>query len=229
MLTGKVRGIFLVGILLIIAATGAVGVQFFNRVSHETFEGASHNAVAHKDVGEQSTGISSKEENKGEFAVEDVLNDRELVETLKAIRATEATRPPAIPDDTTEEEIYRNPYVRHIRAALNSYLAGKMEGLSGAVLSDMIKICALQRSDADYYRNKFVVLSAENNAFGGAAVYLAFRGKPDAIFWAWVYNIGGDDEKSAEYELRSFCKKPLSDKRLMNELHAILKSARYTL
>ncbi len=225
----KAKRVFLIGVLLLVAAGGVVGAQFFRRSFPKDSQRISGNASARRGISEQSAAMPEKE-NGGAWNRGGIVGNRELAEALKAIQAAEATRPPAIPDDATQEEIYRNPYVRHIRAALNSYLAGKMEGLSGVVLSGMIERCTLQKADADYYRNKFVVLSAENNAFGGASVYLAFQGKPDAIFWAWVYQLGGDDEEGAEYELRSFCKKPLrSDKRLMNELRAILESARYTL
>ena len=56
--------------------------------------------------------------------------------------------------------------------------------------------------DKSYYESKFLLYGAVDNDYGGVQAYIVFIDKPDTIFWAWVYRLGGD----GGYSLRGFCK-----------------------
>ena len=62
--------------------------------------------------------------------------------------------------------------------------------------------CGLGIVDKSYYESKFLLYGAADNDYGGVQAYIVFIDKPDTIFWAWVYRLGGD----GEYSLRGFCK-----------------------
>jgi len=49
----------------------------------------------------------------------------EIDEIAEAIKKVEAEQPPRITGNETDEELYNNPYIRHIRTALNGYLDGR--------------------------------------------------------------------------------------------------------
>ena len=106
--------------------------------------------------------------------------------------------------DLTEEEIYKNPFVTHIRVALNGYLDGSNAGIEDSSVIDGMENsgldCGLSKYDKSYFKSKFIVWSSETNKYGGRSTYIIFIDKPDTIFWAWVYKIDTD-----EYVLRSFC------------------------
>lgn len=123
---------------------------------------------------------------------------------LEAIKKVEAEQPPRITGDETEEEIYNNPYIKHIRTALNGYLDGSNTGAEEAIALDENKLdeCGLDSFDKSYYQSKFFLYDVSDNDYGGVQVYIVFTNKPDTIFWAWVYRLGGD----GEYSLRGFCK-----------------------
>lgn len=127
-----------------------------------------------------------------------------LSKIAEAIRKVEAEQPPRIVGNETEEEIYNNPYIKHIRTALNGYLDGSNTGAEEAMALDENKSdeCGLDSFDKSYYRSKFFLYDVSDNDYGGVQAYIVFVDKPDTIFWAWVYRLGGD----GEYSLRGFCK-----------------------
>lgn len=122
--------------------------------------------------------------------------------------------------EMTEEDIYQNPFVMHIRVALNGYLYGSMkeEDLETSESEGEMK-CGLANFDKLYYKSKFVVLQVEPNKYGGMNSYITFVDKPDAVFWAWVYEYG----ESGQYVLRGLCEKGYENKaESIKELKKIL-------
>lgn len=120
-----------------------------------------------------------------------------------AIKKIESEEPPRISDNPTEEEVYNNEYIKHIRVALDDYLAGKTDTADEAreemELSADSK-CGLGIFDKTYYQSKFIVISAEDNDYGGVQADIFFIDHPDKLFWVWVYKLG-----DGEYSLRAFC------------------------
>lgn len=92
--------------------------------------------------------------------------------------------------------IYELPVVIFVRLCLACYARG--EGCPGlnpdSGLADFDKL---------YYGSKFIVLSLNQNPYGGVNLYLMFQDKPDKVFVAWVYKLG-DEEDYNEFELRGF-------------------------
>jgi hypothetical protein len=97
---------------------------------------------------------------------------------------------------------YKDPYVLHIRKAINSFLSGKLIG------RDSYK--DLKAVDQEYLKNKFIVLSVENSLMGGRDISLISQKKSDKIFWAWVYKTEGG------YELRAFEVEEHTDEEIKN-------------
>lgn len=123
-------------------------------------------------------------------------------EFFEAIKQAELQRLPRIRGDETLEEIYINPYILHVRTALNGYLDGSNTGVEGALYVDKENECGLSLFDKSYYRSRFSIVHAEDNEYGGVDVYIVFMHDPDTAFWAWVYDLG----YSGDYVLRNFCK-----------------------
>jgi len=80
--------------------------------------------------------------------------------------------------------VYKNADVRYLRKVFDAYLRGT------GVREDESKW--LSQWDKDYYRGKFVVLSREDNTFGGTLITIMFQDRPDKVFLAWVYPEGGE-------------------------------------
>lgn len=120
----------------------------------------------------------------------------------EAQREDEATD--EVVDAKSEEELYDNPYIKHIRSALDGYLDGTNngveEGTTEKVELDSGTRCGLDTFDRDYYRSDFSVVKMGQNSYGGTEAYIAFDSKPDTLFWVWIY-LRGD----GEYTLRGFC------------------------
>lgn len=115
--------------------------------------------------------------------------------------------------------VYNDPYVIHLRKALNGYLDGTNRGMEipEAVIEDQgISVqSGLSSFDKSYYESKFVVLFIDNNApMGGSVISIIFQDKPDKIFDAWVYDMLED-----EYDLRGFWARDMSN----NEIDVIMK------
>ena len=97
--------------------------------------------------------------------------------------------------------IYRDPYVRHIRRAINNCLRKKYEGY------DNWK--AIRAIDQEYLKNKFIVYSYEQHFLGGRSISLISQKKPDKIFSVWVYRGGEGD-----YQLRHISIEVLTDEQI---------------
>ena len=149
---------------------------------------------------------------------------------MDAIKKVEADQPQRIGNSPTMAEINSSPYIKHIRPALNGYLDGSNAGAEEAAMditSD--SSCGLGNFDRSYYQSKFVILEAEDNDYGGVQAYIVFVNKPDSIFWAWVYQLGGD---GGEYVLRAFCKSgPPDDQKtsFTDYIDGIIKDSGYHL
>ena len=102
-------------------------------------------------------------------------------------------------------ETYEDPYVKHVRVALNGYLDGTMKGIDS--IDDVVKaktnadrsVSGLDAYSKDYYKSKFVVLLSSPSVAGGKEINIIFQDKPDKIFWTWVYA-----KESNVYDLRGF-------------------------
>ena len=131
--------------------------------------------------------------------------DASAEKIAQAIKQVESEEPHRFSENPTEEEVYGNEYIKHIRTAVNSYLSGTNEGIDEYAVQkttlDSGKKCGLDNFDKSYYKSKFIILSAGENDYGGVQADLFFIDKPDTLFWAWVYKLGGD----GGYELRGFC------------------------
>jgi hypothetical protein len=137
------------------------------------------------------------------------LGDFELMEVIRKI---EAEQPPRITGNETVEEIYNNPYIKHIRTALNGYLDGSNTGAEEVVAvteAHSSDRCGLYVVDKSYYESKFFLYDATDNEYGGVQAYIVFVDKPDTLFWTWVYRLGGN----GEYSLRGFCKSGPSEEK----------------
>ena len=128
------------------------------------------------------------------------MDDEKLLEVIQAM---EAENPPLITGNETDEEILNNPYIKHIRIALNGFLDGGNNGAEEVIaLGEYDDNCGLRIEDKEYYKSKIMLLAVENNPYGGVQAYIVFADKPDTLFEAWVYKLGGD----GEFSLRGFCK-----------------------
>lgn len=139
-------------------------------------------------------------------------DDEYTSKMMQAIKDMESEFPPALTGDETGEELYKNPYVVHIRTALDNYLNGSNIGVEEALYMNSVNIemeetepsehnCRL--SDfKDYFDSKFFLYDVENNEYGGLHAWIVFTDKPDKIFLAWVYLLGAGD---GEYSLRTLC------------------------
>ena len=111
-------------------------------------------------------------------------------------------------------KVYSNPFVLHVRKALNGYLDGTNDGilspetaikaqtLEGAFPGNGIENAkstpaGLDSFSKDYYRSKFIVMAIDDGITGGKIINIIFQDKPDKLFNAWVY-------KGEDFELRGF-------------------------
>ena len=78
--------------------------------------------------------------------------------------------------------IYTNDDVRYLRELFGAYLR-KETGTKD-------EFNLLKKWGSDYYRSKFVVLSRDENTFGGTFITIIFQDRPDKVFVAWVYPEG---------------------------------------
>lgn len=145
----------------------------------------------------------SKKGNRGAVegveVVQQVVDEREV--SLNEVKPVELTQEQM----AQYAETYKNPFVLHVRKALNGYLDGSNVGMSAPSVvieseeKDGTKY-GLDSFDKDYYRSKFVVYAVNDSLAGGKNVVIIFQDKPDKAFVAWVYKLAG----SGEYDLRGF-------------------------
>ena len=128
---------------------------------------------------------------------------------------TQEIQPQELTPDQLEEyyQTYNNPFVMHVRKALNGYLAGTNEGLSDP--DDV----GLDSFSKDYYRGKFVVVWFDNSIAGGKDISILFQDKPDKLFTAWVYKTA-----VGEYELRAFWQSSTYTDEKLQELNKRFKT-----
>lgn len=82
--------------------------------------------------------------------------------------------------------VYENPDVRYLRTLFDAYLS-KSGGTT-------LERAQLDKWSKDYFQSKFIVMSRDNNAFGGTLIRILFQGRPDKIFVAWVY-LEGEEKR----------------------------------
>lgn len=124
-------------------------------------------------------------------------------------QAPESSRIPAGEAQFTPEQlkdyylVYENPDVRYLRTVFDAYLYGK------SVREDELKL--LRKWGKQRLRSKFIVLSREENTFGGTLIRIMFQEKPDKVFVTWVYPEGSEErltlrrfdvDKFSEEEIR---------------------------
>jgi hypothetical protein len=108
--------------------------------------------------------------------------------------------------------VYSNPYVRHVRNALDTYLEGGIRGINRSeALTESLEAL---RACLDH---RFAVLSINPSPMGGQTMLLISQTRPDLLFHAWVYRLG-----DGAYELRDF---HLEDSYSPSEIKALV--ARY--
>ena len=155
-----------------------------------------------------------------------VLNADEIMEGIKYAESQEPSR---IGESPSEKDIYSNPYIRHIRLALNGYLNGTNNGVEEYALNDFGEgDCGLNNFDKSYYKSKFIVFNANDGEYGGVQANIVFVNKPDTIFWAWVFRFDVD----GEYVLRAFCENGPSDKnttKFKDFISDLIKATEYSL
>ena len=78
--------------------------------------------------------------------------------------------------------VYKNPDVRYLRAVFDSY-----HSRSGGAEQERQQLIKWSK---DYFRSMFMVLSREDNTFGGKLITILFQDRPDKVFVAWVYQEG---------------------------------------
>lgn len=134
----------------------------------------------------------------------------------------------------TENEIYSNSFIKHIRVALNGYLDGSNKGIEDDFVingSNNDSNCGLAKFDKSYYRSKFIVFNASDNDYGGVQANIIFISKPDTTFWAWIYKLATEDGENG-YTLRGFCaNNPAEDKReyYTEYIKAVIKESKFSL
>ena len=78
--------------------------------------------------------------------------------------------------------VYENSDVRYLRTLFDTYVNN-----SGGTEEEQQE---LQKWDRGYFKSKFIVMSRENNTFGGTLITIMFQDCPDKVFVAWVYPEG---------------------------------------
>lgn len=127
--------------------------------------------------------------------------------TLANIAANNQSSDDEAPVDgeLTEQEVYQDPYIKHLRLALDEYLSGSRRGIEDEAVEAATwqseEECGLARFDKAYYRSKFFIYSTEAGKYGGRIADIVFVDKPDTLFEALIYRYD-----TGEYVLRYFCK-----------------------
>lgn len=132
-------------------------------------------------------------------------SDIDISKLAEAIKEVESEGVSDEEDPLTEEETYSNPYITHIRVALNNYLSGSTVGIEENALDNISdsEECGLNTFDKSYYKSKFIIYGAGRNDYGGVQADIIFLDNPDSIFWAWIYRYAGEED---EYVIRGFCR-----------------------
>ena len=103
------------------------------------------------------------------------------------------SKPSKIPNGEaqfTQEEleqyylVYKNSDVRYLRTLFDAYLKN-----SGGTEQERLQ---LDKWNKDYFRSTFMVMSQNDNTFGGTLITILFQDLPDKVFVAWVYPEGSN-------------------------------------
>jgi len=78
--------------------------------------------------------------------------------------------------------VYKNSDVKYLRTLFDSYLHRS----DGSAQERQI----LDKWDKAYFRSKFIVMSRDDNTFGGTFIAILFQDRPDKVFMTWVYPEG---------------------------------------
>jgi hypothetical protein len=114
---------------------------------------------------------------------------------LTHMSAAQDSKPSKIPDGEaqfTPEQleqyslVYKNPDVRYLRTLFASYLKN-----SGGTEQERQQ---LSKWSKDYFRSKFMVMSRDDNTFGGTLITILFQDRPDKVFVAWIYPEGSNKQ-----------------------------------
>jgi hypothetical protein len=96
------------------------------------------------------------------------------------------------------QQVMNDPYIKHIRTALNGYLDGTYEGISDP--DNAINPSSQDKPNSglgafskEYYQSKFYVMSITQGLFGGEEINIIFADKPDKIFWIWIFTTENGD------------------------------------
>jgi len=93
--------------------------------------------------------------------------------------------------------VYKNPDVRYLRTLFDAYLKNS----GGAEQERQM----MSKWNKECFRSKFVVLSHEDNTFGGTLITIIFQDRPDKVFVAWVYPEGANKRLTLRrFELGEF-------------------------
>lgn len=95
-------------------------------------------------------------------------------------------------------QIYKNPFVLHLRRVLNAFVKGTANA-SGFETTLSTFGTSLSTVDQDYFQSKFMVASISQSAMGGKDIDIVFLDRPDTVFHAWVYKLA-----EGGFELRLF-------------------------
>ena len=113
----------------------------------------------------------------------------------------------------TEEDLssyyaaYSDPFVLHLRKALDNFLAGSQEGMESFEFVTESHFPGRRsglNAFKDYLSSKFVVMWLADALMGGKIITVLFRDKPDKLFDAWVYRLAG-----GEYDFRGWWSKDI--------------------
>ena len=111
----------------------------------------------------------------------------------------------------------RDPYVLHLRKALNGYLDGINVGINSTgfiIRCEGRNPSGLDCFSKEYFRSKFVVVRVSKALGGGKLVSIIFQDKPDKLFVGWVYKYSGN----MGFDLRGFWQSSGYDKEVMAEI-----------
>jgi len=100
-----------------------------------------------------------------------------------------------------EATIHRNPFVRHVRNMLDRAEQADREACAqtGLVGIDPQTCPGFVTLAHDHAGEKLLLLEAHNAIGGGLEIAAVFRGHPENVYYAWVYQGAEGD-----FELRAF-------------------------
>lgn len=132
---------------------------------------------------------------------------KELADLNAKPTPTKTVKTPIVFTQEQLDEYYqttKNPFVLHLRKALNGYLNGTNIGVESpnlVIKEDTVKgsPTGLDSFDKSYYKSKFIVYSIDDSVAGGKEIRIIFQDKPDKMFIGWVYKLA-----TGKYDFRGF-------------------------